>query len=338
MALDPIDDTHALQIQAGTIGRKTGHAFEVAITNEINSLKFPFTPQGLAGTHLHCGDPALLLLSAVASGEGISKVTKAVALSTGALATSEEGKSWLNVNGVAINRCKSDLILTLHSDDRRVLTVGVSIKQCNNPTPTNAQLYFTTATAFVALLNANSVPVSEKALVALKEFCGDIGFRPLDSEATLQGRLSDPRRYFWEEVEPSGRTEWEILFGTRQDDITRLLLQKAYLNDPFIPTYILHKTKKAMSWGTTEIAVYSVDDMISLSAAYKGFETKKYAVKKGSHKDPDGVTHLAPRFGIIQMQRGGQAQHPTQLQFNLEAGYFYRLEKSQHVDAQLVCE
>tara|TARA_R100000808_G_scaffold23266_1_gene51440 strand:- start:49 stop:249 length:201 start_codon:yes stop_codon:yes gene_type:complete len=34
--------------------------------------------------------------------------------------------------------------------------------------------------------------------------------------------------------------------------------------------------------------------------------------------------HEAPRFGIIQMQRGGQKQHPTQLQFNLEAGYFYK--------------
>jgi hypothetical protein len=325
MALNPIDETHALQIQAGTIGRKAGHAFEDNITNEINSLKYPFNPINLGGEHVHCGDPALLLLSAIAQGEGISVIENAVALSTGALATSEEGKIWLNVNGVAVNRCKSDLVLTMHANDGRVLTVGVSTKQCNNASPTNAQLFFTTSSAFASLLQANNISVSANAVDALKEFCGDPGFRPLDREGALQGRLSDPRRFFWEEINPIGRMEWALLFGTKQNEITRLLLQKAYLNDPFVPTYVLHKTKKAATWNTTEVAIYSVDALISLSAAYQGFLTKAYSVKKGSHKDPAGVTHLAPRFGIIQMQRGGQAQHPTQLQFNLEAGYFYKI-------------
>jgi hypothetical protein len=141
MALNPIDETHALQIQAGTIGRKAGHAFEDTITNEINSLEYPFTPSKLGGEHVHSGDPALLLLSAIAQGEGVSVIAKAVALSTGALATSEAGKSWLNINGVAVNRCKSDLVLVLHAADGRVLTVGVSTKQCNNAKPTNAQLF-----------------------------------------------------------------------------------------------------------------------------------------------------------------------------------------------------
>lgn len=50
-----------------------------------------------------------------------------------------------------------------------------------------------------------------------------------------------------------------------------------------------------------------------------------YAVRKGTYKDPLGVQHEAPRFGIVQMQRGGQKQHPTQLQFNLKAGYFYKI-------------
>jgi len=325
MALNPIDETHALQIQAGKIGRKAGHAFEDTITNEINSLEYPFTPSKLGGKYVHSGDPALLLLSAIAQGEGVSTIAKAVALSTGALATSEAGKSWLNINGVAVNRCKSDLVLTLHAADGRVLTVGVSTKQCNNASPTNAQLFFTTATAFAGLLQANNISVSEKAVAALKEFCGDVGFRPSDSNGILQGRLSDPRRFFWEEIDPTGRKEWELLFGTKQNEITRLLLQKAYLNDPFVPTYVLHKTKKTATWKTTEVAIYSVDTLISLSAAYQGFVTKAYSVKKGSHKDPAGVSHLAPRFGIIQMQRGGQAQHPTQLQFNLEAGYFYKI-------------
>ncbi len=38
-----------------------------------------------------------------------------------------------------------------------------------------------------------------------------------------------------------------------------------------------------------------------------------------------GVVHQAPRFGVIQMQRGGQKQHPEQLQFNLEASYFRKI-------------
>jgi hypothetical protein len=325
MALNPIDGVHALQIQAGTLGRKAGHAFEDNITYEINSLIYPFTPSKLASTYVHIGNPALLLLSAIADAEGISLVTKAEALSTGALATSEEGKSWLNINGVAVNRCKSDLVLTLHAVDGRVLTVGVSTKQCNNANPTNAQLFFTTATAFAALVRANGIPVSEKAIFALKQFCGDVGFRPSDSNTAPKGRLSDPRRYFWEEIDPAGRNEWETLFNTKQNEVTRLLLQKAYLNDPFVPTYILHKTRKSPAWQTTEVAIYSVDDLISLSKAYQGFATKAYSVKKGSYKDPVGISHLAPRFGIIQMQRGGQAQHPTQLQFNLEAGYFYKI-------------
>jgi hypothetical protein len=97
------------------------------------------------------------------------------------------------------------------------------------------------------------------------------------------------------------------------------------LNDPFVPEYVLHKTKKAPSWDKTEIAIYAIDELIELSREYQGYCTRPYSVKKGSYKDPIGVTHLAPRFGIIQMQRGGQAQHPEQLQFNLEAGYFYKI-------------
>ena len=71
--------------------------------------------------------------------------------------------------------------------------------------------------------------------------------------------------------------------------------------------------------------MYTIDELILRSARYQGFTTRAYSVHKGSHKDPPGVKHLAPRFGIVQMQRGGQKQHPEQLQFNLEAGYFYKL-------------
>jgi hypothetical protein len=103
------------------------------------------------------------------------------------------------------------------------------------------------------------------------------------------------------------------------------LYQKAYLDDPFAPDFLLHKTRLSTSWNATEIAVYGIDELIRLSSAYGGFSKKAYSVNKVSHIDPPGVRHDAPRFGIIQMQRGGQAQHPAQLQFNLEARYFYRI-------------
>jgi hypothetical protein len=256
---------------------------------------------------------------------GFSSITKATAISTGALATSEEGLDWLSVNGVEVKRCKSDLVITLHDAEDNLTTYGVSTKQCNNPTPTNAQLYFTTARAFAALLVNNGIRVSEAAVRALRQFCGDEGYRPEDDPPTMMLREVDPRRYFWEEIESNGREEWERIFSEMQDDVTRLLLQKAYMDDPFIPEFILHKTKKADDWNSTEVAIYSIDELIALSRQYGGFRIKPYRVNKGSYRDPEGVEHQAPRFGIVQMQRGGQAQHPTQLQFNLEAGYFYKI-------------
>lgn len=326
MALTPIDEQHALQIQAGIIGRQAGHKFEDQIAEIINNIEYPFPIDGDMSRHLHTGDPARLLLSYIATAGGNTSVTKAVALSTGALATSEEGKKWLNVNGVPINRCKSDIIVTLTYPGGVERTAGVSTKQCNNPTPTNAQLYFTTARGFSNLLRNSGMEVSDAAVDALRQFCGDNGFRPLDLNPDDQCRLVDPRRFFWEEIEAGGRCEWESLLGEKQDAITRLLLQKAYLDDPFVPDFVLHKTKRAPQWHQTEIAIYSIDELILHSHQYSGFCLRPYSVRKGSYKDPPGVQHMAPRFGIVQMQRGGQAQHPEQLQFNLEAGYFYKIE------------
>jgi hypothetical protein len=324
MALTPIDEIHALQIQAGTLGRKAGHGFEDSITQEINQLKYPFKTLPQGSEHVFSGDPAVLLLNYIAWQEKLNLVTSAVALSTGALATSEEGKKWLSVNGAPVSRCKSDLVLTISDENKKSITVGISTKQCNNPTPTNAQLYFTTARGFSNLLQVNGLQVSSSAVNALRQFCGDSGFRPNDTGA-YNNRLSDPRRFFWEEIDAAGRAEWENLFSTRQDDISRLLFQKAYMNDPFIPEYLLHKTRAAAKWNETEVAIYTIDELVTLSRNYQGFCTKPYSVKKGSYKDPARIMHLAPRFGIIQMQRGGQKQHPEQLQFNLEAGYFYKI-------------
>ena len=326
MALTPIDKIHALQIQAGTLGRKTGHEFEDAITQKINALQYPLDLNRIVSRHVFRGDPALLLIVYIAIQRGYSRILKASAISTGALATSEAGRQWLMINGANVSRCKSDLVITFSCAEEHSETVGVSTKQCNTKTPTNAQLYFTTARGFSALLQNNGLSVSDNAVTALRQFCGDSGFRPCDILGDLSSRLIDPRRFFWEEIEPAGRKEWEHILSVYQDEVSRLLLQKAYINDPFVPDFLLHKTKNATSWEQTEVAIYSIEELLALSRQYQGFATKPYSVRKGSYRDPTGVTHLAPRFGIIQMQRGGQKQHPEQLQFNLEAGYFYKIE------------
>lgn len=325
MALDPVDEAHALQIQAGILGRKAGHGFEDTLTAKINSAAYPLTALANRLSNVATGDPADLLVRYIAETLGYAEVAGASAISTGALATSEAGVKWLSINGANVSRCKSDLVVTLKARHGLSTTVGVSTKQCNNPSPTNAQLYFTTARGFVNLLRKHGLAVSDLALDALRQFCGDAGCRPADDPAAMVGRAVDPRRYFWEEIQSKGRVELEALLTMHQDTITRLLLQKAYIDDPLVPEYMLHKTKKSASWDQTEVAMYTIDDLILRSARYQGFTTRAYSVHKGSHKDPPGVKHLAPRFGIVQMQRGGQKQHPEQLQFNLEAGYFYKL-------------
>ena len=327
MALTPINEDHALQIQAGTLGRKAGHAFEDYIAHAINHLRYPITFPRNLNNHVMVGDPSVNLLHYVASTLKNLSIDHAAAISTGALATTEEGTKWLRVNGVLLNRCKSDIIINLRFRHDRQHTIGISIKQCNNRVPTNAQLYFTTALGFSSLLVSNGIPVSNDAIRALREFCGDRGFRPCDSPHVYDSRVVDPRRFFWEETSELGHDELESIFSEYQDVITRLLLQKAYLNDPFKPDYLLHKTKHASSLTDVEVAIYQIDELVSHSQNHSGFLLRPYSIRKGSYRDPKGVTHLAPRFGVVQMQRGGQKQHPEQLQFNLAAGYFYKIDQ-----------
>ena len=73
-----------------------------------------------------------------------------------------------------------------------------------------------------------------------------------------------------------------------------------------------------------DIAVFSMEEIVAISKAYSGFELSPYVIRKGTYKN-DNKIHYAPRFGFIQFQRGGQRQHPTQLQFNLKAGYFRKI-------------
>ena len=328
MALKPIDEAHALQIQAGTLGRRKGHDFENALTKQINVFVCPYSvPEAAANCHIFVGVPSRYLIDYVCQREGLSKLVKVSALSTGALATDEGGKHLLSHEGIDIRRCKSDLLLILHLEKGAALTVGVSIKQCDTKSPTNAQLFCSTASAFAKMLRDNGIPVSDATEVALKQFCGEVGHTPADNEATATGRTIDPRRFFWEELPDTVRIELADVLKNQHNTIFRLLLEKAYSEDTFPPKYVVHKTKRASSDGRTEVAIYSFDELIALSALYRGFETREYRVRKGSYRDPEGVTHLAPRFGIVQMQRLGNKQNATQLQFNLEAGYFYSLAK-----------
>ncbi|HBK07715.1 MAG TPA: hypothetical protein DDZ81_17990 [Acetobacteraceae bacterium] len=326
MALIPIDQAHALQIQAGTLGRRAGHAFEDDIASRINSYTYPIWVNDTGNQHLGIGDPAFLLISYIARVLRSSMIVSATAISTGALATSEEGQKWLSINGASVRRCKSDLVVTISLSDGRTQTVGISTKQCNNTVPTNAQLYFTTARGFTKLLRDHGIYVSDEALTGLRRFCGDAGFRPLDFPNELEGRSIDPRRYFWEEMSQPAQQEWAHILTNYQDAVTRLLLQKAYIDDLFVPDFLIHKTRASSLWGDTEVAIYAIEELVRLSRMYQKFATREYSVRKGSYRDPQGYSHLAPRFGIVQMQRGGQEQHPEQLQFNLEAGYFYKIE------------
>jgi hypothetical protein len=325
MALIPLDVRHAAQIAAGTLGRKTGHSFEELLAKTINAFPKPIARrEKIHQGHLFKGEPALNLVNYVMHGMGIEQFGELVALSPGTLATTEKGSKSITVNGRMIGKSKSDILLIGRVKKKEIL-LGVSTKQCNCKTPTNAQLYFTTAKAFCELLTRIDIRVSHDAVAAMRMFCGDKGFRPLDDAAAVRGRKIDPRRWFWEELPQKGKEELERVVSECQDEITRALLQKAYPDDPFPPTYLIHQTKKFSSVASCEVAIYSIDELIALSHRYGGFNKKRYAVRKGSYPDPKGVSHEAPRFGIVQMQRGGQAQHPTQLQFNLEAGYFYKL-------------
>lgn len=313
------------QIDAGAKGRKKGHSYENELAGHLNGMTMPYFRSHDVSGVIHKGLPTEILLDKILTYIGWEKCDKVEAYATGKLATSESGDKEIQIEGESITSAKSDVILVLYrSREKRI--IGVSVKQCNNKTPTNAQVFFTTATAFYHLLVTNGFQLTENALKAMRQFCGDVGFRPMD-DSDCSDRVSSPERYFWEETDSDGRLEWEDAFREKQDDITRLLLQKGYSDDPFPPEIILHKTKKALSFTEQEIAIFSIQQFIELSKKYSPFCHKLYRVKKGHYKEPEGVSHQAPRFGVVQMQRGGQKQHPTQLQFNLKAGYFYDLDK-----------
>jgi hypothetical protein len=333
MALKPTSKKHAKQIKAGTIGRKRGHKFEIVLAEMISKLPKSIDSADIKDGNVFVGNPALNLIQYVMQDLGIDNISNLMAISPGTLATAGKGKKTITFNGNEIGKSKSDIILIGESNRKKIIK-GISVKQCSNEKPTNAQLYFTTARAFCELLRRDSIDISDACVDAMRMFCGDVGFRPLDDQTTNKDRKTDSRRWFWEELPNKERQELEKIFTTQQDKITRLLLRKAYQDDQYSPDYVVHQTKKFSDIRSCEVAIYSIDELVKLSHTYGGFKKKKYSVRKGHGRDPVGVEHEAPRFGIIQMQRGGQKQHPSQLQFNLEAGYFNKLpvvERKKHV-------
>lgn len=223
-----------------------------------------------------------------------------------------------------IGRSKSDIVMDVRVGN--VLhQVGVSVKTCSNPTPTNAQLYCSTASAFCGLIRRNGISVSPKAEEALQMFCGDPGFRPKDEGLGKHtGRLASDERWFWEELPMRDRRTWEELLQEKHAEILTVLLKNAYPDDPVPPSYVMHVRSRPESWDRAPLALFSVEELVSLSVSYKGFETRPYQVKKGRFKG-DPAVHLAPRFGIVQFQPLGNTQNRNQLQFNLQAGYFTKL-------------
>jgi hypothetical protein len=322
VALKAIDETHAAQILAGTEGRNYGHRFEERLAAQLTMLgKSPFEPKSEAQAHLVEGWPAVELLAYIARHLQTNRITKAEAWWVGGLATGAGGTRVLGDTNLSLDRSKSDVVVRLSYGVGDEELIGIGVKTCNNPKPTNAQLYFTTATSFIQLLRRHEIPVDDNGLCALRMFCGDNGFRPIDSKVDLEARAADPDRWFWEELRPEGRAELERVFTERQDDVTRTLLAFAYEDDPIPPRIVLHVRQRASTEAETPLAIYSVDELVGYSRAYGSFSTRPYRITKGRFRN-DPATHEAPRFGFVQMQRGGQRQHPTQLQFNLKAGYF----------------
>lgn len=324
MALNPIDERHLAQIKAGTIGRKKGHTFEKTLTADLNSLRsFTELLEPLPSGHLFRGSPAKLLMRYIVRCERIQNLSSLQSWWLGGLATSGEGDTLHDDHGNRISGSKSDVVIAIeHSEGS--LGVGVSVKTCSKATPTNDQFYFTTASAFCRLLRNNAIPVSETAEHALKMFCGDPKFRPIDNPKTPADRISDPSRWYWEELPAKGRRELEAILSKYQRQVSTVLLQKAYANDPFAPSYLLHQTVKYDDIHDCPIAIFEMDELLDYTCNVGGFHTRAYVIHKGSFKhDPN--EHLAPRFGYIQFQRAGNRQHPTQLQFNLQAGYFHKL-------------
>lgn len=315
------NNKHLKQINAGINGRLIAHKFEKILVDKINSLdEYNFNNISVDG-HNYQGNPAQYLLKYIIKFENLQDVKNIRAYWLGGLATGNSGDTIYDENNNPVTKSKSDIIIDFYLKNS-VKRIGVSVKSCNKKSPTNEQMYFTTARAFCDLLRNNNIKISYEAENALRMFCGDIGFRPIDNKTIdLSHRKSDPERWFWEELPKESIEEWNNIFNNNQFQISKILFQKAYKDDPYIPTFLIHQKTAYEKIDDCPIAIFTIDEICNISCKYSSFSTTEYKIRKGRFKN-DPFLHQAPKFGFIQMQRGGQKQHPTQLQFNLKAGYF----------------
>lgn len=332
MPLTPLSPQHRQQIEAGIEGRQRGHAFERELAAALGELVPTESLYNPSVHNLTTGHPAVELARYIVQKKRFTEVSRFEAWWVGGLATSGLGDHLLDSDGKRITRCKSDIVVRItHSCGQS--TVGASVKTCNKTSPTNDQLFCSTAYAICELLRKNGISVSEEAETALRMFCGDPGFRPRDGRLDMRNRRSDPDRWFWEELPEEGRRRWESVFTDYQGEITKLLLQKGYLDDPFPPEFLLHQRTSFEDISRCPLALFTIDELVQQSQNYSKFGTRSYYIRKGRFKgDPN--PHSAPRFGFIQMQRLGNKQNATQLQFNLRAGYFNMLGRNDREDAK----
>jgi len=321
------DSRHKEQIKAGTTGRLKGHGFEKHLTKWLKSFSCPDDLSQGQRSHIVNGHPAIELVRYVCQTEKISAIREVNAWWLGGLATAREGDLIKSESQEPVRKSKSDILLEIVSGDGKVIKRGISVKTCDNKTPTNDQLFLTTAVGFRDLLRSHGIQVSPRAKIALRMFCGDERFRPLDlcSANELKERRADPDRYFWEELPEDGREDWEKILAENQNVITAILLQKAYSGDPYEPEYLLHQMVRYSDINQCPLAIFRIDELIEFSSRYAGFCKKEYTIHKGRYKDDPNV-HEAPRFGFVQFQRFGNIQNATELQFNLKAGYFYAIQ------------
>lgn len=138
MAQITTDPILLLQINAGTKGRRKGHSYENELASKINSTIMPYTKSSETCDIVQKGSPVNILLDKILNFLGWSKIDKIEAYATGKLATLEKSNKEILIDGKSITSAKSDVILTLHNSNTKRI-IGVSIKQCNNKTPTNAR-------------------------------------------------------------------------------------------------------------------------------------------------------------------------------------------------------
>ena len=262
------NEIHQKQIEAGASGRIKAHKFEKILSDEINKnfSIVDITPTKIE-KHTFEGNPAELLLKYI-SNFYQEEIKEVESFWLGALATANEGDKVFDENNNLLKESKSDILLKINNTDN----VGVSVKSCNKKNPTNEQVFFTTAKAFCKLLRENDIPVSESAENALRMFCGDSGYRPIDM-IDCSNRISDPERWFWEELPKKDLNEWELIFNKYEFEITKILLQKAYKNDPFPPKFVLHKYKKHDNINECSVAIFGLEELCNISCKYAKFFT-----------------------------------------------------------------